>query len=143
MKKLANMSKLNNKGIALLTTLILSLVALGFVAAIMYMLNSSTNISGTHKRYQNALMAARGASEYIMDKLVSGDENSLCNNQLCTDNTTVDLSSLFSEYDVKATVLNRYEDTVNDIIVYSIRVNAINKNNPKEKSIIEFVYKVE
>ncbi|BAI80334.1 conserved hypothetical protein [Deferribacter desulfuricans SSM1] len=143
MKKLVRSSKLNNKGIALLTTLILSLVALGFVAAIMYMLNSSTNISGTHKRYQNALMAARGASEYIMDKLVSGDEKSLCNNQLCTDNTTIDLNSLFSEYDVEATVLNRYEDTVNDIIVYSIRVNAINKNNPKEKSIIEFVYKVE
>ncbi|MGA1862783.1 hypothetical protein OWM07_07860 [Deferribacter thermophilus] len=143
MKKLANLPKLNNKGIALLTTLILSLVALGFVAAIMYMLNSSTNISGTHKRYQNALMAARGASEYIMDKLVSGDESDLCNTTTCPENTPIDLSDLFSDYEVKATLLNRYEDTVSDIIIYSFRVTATNKNNPKEKSIIEFVYKVE
>ncbi|MGA1846941.1 hypothetical protein [Deferribacter abyssi] len=142
-KKIVQYIKMKNKGMALVTTLILSLVALGFVAAILYMINSSTNISGSHKRYQNTLMAARSAAEYIMDKILIGDENILCNGSLCSDNTTFDLNNLTNDYNINVKVLDKSEDSTTGVTVYSFRVTTTNKNNPKEKSVIEFVFKVE
>lgn len=54
---------LNDKGIALVTALILSLLALVIAAATIYMLLQSTEISGLKKRYTSALGAAKGATE--------------------------------------------------------------------------------
>lgn len=54
---------LNDKGIALVTALILSLLALVIATATIYMLLQSTEISGLKKRYTSALGASKGATE--------------------------------------------------------------------------------
>lgn len=54
---------LNDKGIALVTALILSLLALVIATATIYMLLQGTEVSGLKKRYTSALGASKGATE--------------------------------------------------------------------------------
>jgi len=59
MKKLLK----NNSGIALVTSLMLTLISLTIVMALLYMVTQSTRISGASKRYKTALEASYGGSE--------------------------------------------------------------------------------
>ncbi len=52
----------NEKGIALVTALILALVSMAIATATIYMVLQSTSLSGTEKRYTSALAAAKGAA---------------------------------------------------------------------------------
>ncbi len=61
----------NNKGIALVTTLVLGLVALTFIGALLYMLTSESSSSGITKRYTTALQAAKGVADYTISSLLS------------------------------------------------------------------------
>ena len=54
---------LNEKGIALIMTLILSAIALAIMAALVYMLTASSQVSGIQKRYRTALDAAKGGAD--------------------------------------------------------------------------------
>jgi hypothetical protein len=62
MLKMKN-EKLNEKGIALVMVLILSAVALGVMAVLVYMLTAGTQISGMQKRYRTALEAGVGGAD--------------------------------------------------------------------------------
>lgn len=53
----------NNKGIALVTSLMITLISLTIVMSLMYMITQSTQISGANKRYKTALEASYGGSE--------------------------------------------------------------------------------
>jgi len=53
----------NNKGIALITSLMLTLISLTIVMALLYMVTQSTKVSGANKRYKTALEASYGGSE--------------------------------------------------------------------------------
>lgn len=53
----------NNKGIALVTSLMLTLISLTMVMALLYMVTQSTKVSGANKRYKTALEASYGGSE--------------------------------------------------------------------------------
>ncbi len=133
----------NNKGMALITTLILSLAALAVISAVLYMLNSATQISGIQKRYQNSLMAARGAAGYIIDAIFQDNEDSVCGSGGCTTGKNFTLNNIVTDYNVDVKVLNKNYDPSNDYYIYSFRVTSTSKHNTKEKSIIEFVYKLQ
>jgi len=53
----------DEKGIALVTALILALVSMAIATATIYMVLQSTSISGLEKRYTTALGAAKGGAE--------------------------------------------------------------------------------
>lgn len=53
----------DDKGIALVTSLMLTLISLTIVMALLYMVTQSTKISGANKRYKTALEASYGGSE--------------------------------------------------------------------------------
>lgn len=53
----------NEKGIALALVLVLSLIALGIMTGLIYMLTSGTQVSGVQKRYKTTLEAARGGND--------------------------------------------------------------------------------
>ncbi len=53
----------NEKGIALVMVLILSAIALAIMAALIYMLTASTQVSGIQKRYRTALEAGKGGAD--------------------------------------------------------------------------------
>lgn len=63
MSKLKNLGK--NKGIALVTALMFTLIALGIILGTYHMLMRSTELSGLFKRYQTAQEAALGAFEFF------------------------------------------------------------------------------
>lgn len=66
----------NEKGIALMMALILSLVALAIISALIYFVTQGTLISGFQKRYQTAQETAQGGVEFmtgeIIEKAISG-----------------------------------------------------------------------
>jgi len=55
----------NQKGIALAMVLIFSAIALGIMAALIYMITAGTQISGAQKRYKSSLEASIGASDIL------------------------------------------------------------------------------
>lgn len=56
---------LNNKGIALVTSLMLTLISMTIVMALMFMLTSTTKSSGLIKKYKTALEASYGGTEIV------------------------------------------------------------------------------
>ncbi len=59
----------NEKGIALVTALLLTLISLGMVMALLYMVLQQTKMSGAHKRYKSSLEAAHGGVQLITKEL--------------------------------------------------------------------------
>jgi hypothetical protein len=55
----------NNKGVALVTSLMLTLLTLSISMVMLYMVLQSTQISGAHKRYKNSLDAAVGGVDIV------------------------------------------------------------------------------
>jgi len=53
----------NNKGIALVMVLILSLISLAIMSGLIYMVTSGTQVSGMGKRYQTALEAGKSGKD--------------------------------------------------------------------------------
>lgn len=53
----------NNKGVALITALMLTLISLTIVMALMYMMTQGTTVSASFKRYKTSLEASYGGSE--------------------------------------------------------------------------------
>lgn len=126
----------NEKGVALITTLVLGLIALVIVGGLIYMLTSGTQISGKEKKYSTALESAKGASEYIIEKILSG--NLTCNGgNPCNDGNNIDLGSYsnLGGFNVNAKLLKKTNTTT--ATIYAIEITA---NSGNEKASIDFVY---
>lgn len=134
----------NKKGMALATTLVLTALALILLLSVLYMVWKSTSTSGSVKQYSTALEAAKAAATYIVDKLDNPSSAQLtCNSGgACNDNGSIDMgyAAYMSNYNISANLLKKYDMDALRYKYYFIRVNSINKNNPKEQAIIEFVF---
>lgn len=60
----------NEKGIALVTALMFTLISLTIVMALLYMITRSTQISGQQKKYKTSLEAAYGGTEIITKDII-------------------------------------------------------------------------
>lgn len=60
----------NEKGIALVTALLLTLIGLAIILAAIYMVTRGITISGLEKRYQTALEASHGGAEIIAKEFI-------------------------------------------------------------------------
>lgn len=60
----------NPKGIALITTLMFTLISMGFIMMLLYTVTQSTITSGAAKRYQNAREASFGGMEVIAKEII-------------------------------------------------------------------------
>ncbi|MGB4599222.1 MAG: hypothetical protein WBI04_04510 [Trichlorobacter sp.] len=60
----------NRQGIALVTSLMLTLISLTIVMAVMYMITQSVQQSGMVKRYKTALEASYGGTDIMMKELI-------------------------------------------------------------------------
>ncbi len=148
----------DEKGIALITTMVLGFIALGFIGALLYLLTSGTNVSSIEKRYTTALEAAKGGAELIISNLFYGTLT--CNGgnpcQPCSTpetspcpgtNFIIDIKDEngsqitdIGGYSITAYYLSEATSTTSS--VYAIRVKAT-KNSTNEKAVIEFVYRLE
>jgi len=60
----------DQKGIALVTALMLTLISLTIVMYLMYMITAGVKISGANKRYKTALEASYGSTEIVLKDVV-------------------------------------------------------------------------
>src|ERR1700674_2329958 len=60
----------NEKGIVLVTTLMLTLIILVVITALLYMMTTGTKISGAQKRYLTALDASYGGAEIVAKDII-------------------------------------------------------------------------
>ncbi len=157
----------SEKGIALITTLVLGLIALTFIGALLYMLTSESGTSGISKRYTSALEAAKGVSEFVISSLLAEklecstpdgavkckcidlDENLMCPDSNGLKATKVVLPSDYANLgdfhiDVKILAKEIAEDTADEKVeIYSFQVVSKNKSTAEpEKAEINFVYKL-
>jgi hypothetical protein len=65
----------NNKGIALVMVLVLSLISLVIMSGLIYMVTSGTQVSGIEKRYSTALEAGKGGGRDIVYQVLSARGN--------------------------------------------------------------------
>lgn len=149
--------KLNDKGFALVTTLLLGLVAMALVSLAFYMALLGTQMSGMEKRYSTELNAAKGTADYVMASL--RNDNLTCNGgNTCTDDdpavagcsagATIDLDSNVCNAlgktaactNVTACFLNK--TTVDDTDLIAISVTTTNPTT-NETTNVDFVYEVE
>jgi len=155
-------------GLALIVTLLLGLIAAGFVGAMMYVLGTGNWISGMEARYTSALQAAKGGTSYITQELGNynlncddGQNTCLCYDQLTTDSDgkkfqCPDSSDSYyaddaivemgpadnlGDYDIEAKLLSRVTKGATKVFTFSL--TAESNINTEESAEIEFVYKVE
>jgi len=84
----------DKKGLALVTALVLSLLAMGLIAILMNLIITGTKISGSFKVYTSALEAAKGGVEYFIHSMagfvyhkgLSTDTTAMCKVQQDTSN---------------------------------------------------------
>lgn len=68
----------NESGIAFAMVLVLSVILLAIMTGLIYMITTSTQISGTQKRYKTALEAAKGGSDVAFQFIATrGDTSTL------------------------------------------------------------------
>jgi hypothetical protein len=131
------------RGLALITVLILALVALGFTAVMLYMLTSGTKITGSATRYTSSLEVAKGVSSYLMQLM---EDNTFCSYTDCNGtDVPINLGSYgaFGDYEASARLLRRVVDSATGATVYAVEVEVHNVKMPNEKAIVDFVYKVQ
>lgn len=64
------MRSLNNKGIAVITALMFTLIILALIIAVLAMVNQGTKSSGAMKVYRNTTEAAYGGTEIVMKDVI-------------------------------------------------------------------------
>lgn len=60
----------NERGIALVTALLLTLIALAITMALLYMVTWQTRLSAAHKRYKTAIEASHGGAEIFAKQII-------------------------------------------------------------------------
>ncbi len=60
----------DNKGIALVTSLMLTLISMTIITALFYVMSQSILMSGANKRYKTVLQAAYGTSEIVSKDII-------------------------------------------------------------------------
>ncbi len=88
----------NEKGIALITALLLSSIMMTIIMYLMYMLTGSITTSGAHRRYKTVLEASYGSSELIIKEIFP-----LLLSDVKSSATNLKLSPLTSAFDITST----------------------------------------
>jgi hypothetical protein len=60
----------NEKGVALITSLMFTLIALSITSMLLYIIMQNVVLSGSHKRYKNTLEASYGAAEIATKEII-------------------------------------------------------------------------
>lgn len=131
----------NNKGFSLITTLILSAVALSFIGALAFFIHSGSKAGSSIDFYKSSLEIAKGASELLMKAVDESNFN--------CDTSTIDTTNDFLE--------NYKDDSPNfliNVVKYECKefyagtssgelylfVVSVNRKNRDEKAEVDFGY---
>lgn len=81
------MNPLNNKGIALVTALMLTLITLVIILGVMFVINQNIKLGAAQKRYRNAVEASYGGVDIVVQDIIP---------KLFTNISTASLRTTFS-----------------------------------------------
>ncbi len=127
------------KGITLISALVMSFVAVAFIGALLFLITNSTQISRITAKYTSSLEVAKGITDYIVSKINAGTLTCGGGTTCTTTNNNVDISGLgLSDYNASATYLGETAGT--GFIVYAFRI-SVSRNNSNETATVEFLYK--
>lgn len=147
----------NNRGIALISVLILTVLGMIITAGVSYLVVSGYRIFSVQKRYSTALDAAKGAYEVIVGKIdqikcadspedaASGncgtcpnyDQQNQQNQQIvCMEDYSCIGGSSNSCYEITSRLLFKSPP------LYAFEIESQKAGNPNEKAIVQFVYRV-
>lgn len=87
LSKLFRMAK-NEDGIALVTSLMMTLITLGIIMSVLYLITSSIQNTGANKRYRSAVEAAYGGTELVVKDLLPMILRDIASTTLGTDIST-------------------------------------------------------
>jgi hypothetical protein len=88
------MKTLNNKGIALITALMLTLITLVIISGVLFIVTNNTKSSGANKAYRNVTEAAYGGSDLIMQDIIPRLFQNVSTNTLRTEYNTSSLANM-------------------------------------------------
>lgn len=141
----------NDKGFALLTVLLISLISMVLVSTLFFVLNAHTTMSGKDKRYLTELEVAKGASQFIMAAL--RDDSLTCNTGgTCSPDDPIDLHGAICDAmgrtlacnGLSARIISKtpFSQTGQPVgTLYAVEFISQSTSTP-EKAEIEFIYKV-
>ncbi len=158
----------NEKGMALITTMLLGFLAMAVVAALMTFMIYGKKTSVVEERYTSALEAAKGGANFIMNKLDTDQfltddakrtqcigQNGSCpcwrtkwdeteGKLKCPDGKVVNKMDLkdysqIGDYKLEAIILHK-DTTSGGFDIYAIRLISTNIGKP-EKAEIDFIYR--
>lgn len=144
--------RLNEKGVALVTTLLLGFIAIGLVAIAFFLGIKGTRMSGMGKRYITELDSAKGASQYIMAALRAASLTCNGGGACVADPNCGGGASTIDLHPNVCTALGKtgcaniaacYLSTTTSGTDTMISIN-IRSNNPNtgEQAVVDFVYKL-
>ena len=81
----------NDRGVALITALLLTMIALAIVLAAFYFISQQTQLSASGKRYKTSLEAAHGGVDVFTKELIPKLFNGYSSSKLQTDFSNIDL----------------------------------------------------
>jgi hypothetical protein len=85
----------NERGIALVLVLMLAAISLAIMAALIYMITVSTQVSGIQKRYRTALEAGKGGASVAFQTIAAGADPNLGLTNFSIPSTDVDGTNCF------------------------------------------------
>jgi hypothetical protein len=136
---------MHRKGIALMTAVSLSAIAMVFTGVLLYLATSTAKVTGMQRRYMASLEAAKGVAYYLMKRM---DDGTFCGSMVdCSkDNQTISLDSTYKNlggFNVNATLIKRVQVSLGNqtFELYSVRITA-SQNETNEHSEVEFIYRV-
>lgn len=147
--------KLNEKGFALLTVVLIGGISMALLSMVFTVLTMSTTMSGMGKRYLTELESARGASEFVMASLRNASLRCIDNtnnqtactsaanqgiflpNVICTSLGKANCAGLTATLLSEASFTPENSSTVT---VYAVGVSST-AANAQETATVEFVYK--
>src|ERR1700686_3440177 len=80
---MVNMKSLRNeRGVALITALLLTMIALAITMALLYMVTWQTKLSGEHRRYKTAIEASQGGADIFAKQIFASIFSNMSGPQL-------------------------------------------------------------
>ncbi len=76
------MKQLNNKGVALLTALMMTVIMLSIILGVMYLIDQTIKGSAAHKAYRNVIEASYGGADLISRELIPQRFNNISTSDL-------------------------------------------------------------
>ncbi len=149
-------SNRSEKGMALVTALLLGLIGAALLFSLYYMSGNLTRMSGIGSRYATELEAAKGVAEYIMGTLMSPTRDLSCNGSICVANATTSCAPGSSSFiDIPADDLDLTNHQIRACYLFSLDdpdaieqysmhgfFISVQNNTSGERAELEIIYKI-